>query len=460
MGYNSYISNYIADVLLFKTQSLKNVLSENLNNFWDKFNIFMAEYFLDYLDQYDEEYGFLNYTNRPQFPHWPLVPWLSELGYEITLHYDKKSNILNITNILDNGYSTILISGYDENIDDLSITIKSHFELPEIFKVTTTVTSEDSEKPSCFADGMLYNKYKFSTRAYSPPVANSNNNGDIETNEQLLLTRSKFGRLNHVVELQLPKVSLDTNSQQLFYTFSIFTPEQQESNVNELYESISTIDLDFNEQTNIDIYIQNRIYLAQILHELGDGLLEWVEANDQKQHSNLAIEISVSSEVDDNNLNLTIFLTEPSSTKNFLNWLSNNGLELLILLNDHNNLIPKLFDIFKEKNSYISTSDLEKIDFELQYRILDTQFDEHMGVELDLLNSYKYSDFEAKNLSMVAAYSGENLASFGKRTVDEASNTKLTNLLTLNQAYYCYQPIDNKDQATYLLIGTTMFEKY
>jgi hypothetical protein len=292
MGYDSHSSNWLTDILLFQTRSLRRVFLKELDNFLVRFEIFLADYFLDYLDQYDEEFGLFNITDKPQFPYPELLPWISALGYETNLNYNRDMNVLNLTFIQDNGYFTLLISGYNKSKNELSITLKSFIELPDTLKLHTTITTVESDSPGIFADGELFNTYKFSTKSYSKPSTPFDNNSNFESNDQLLLTRSKFGEIHRVSQLELPDLILDETYENSSFKITLLVPKKQQVSLSALENMVSEVDLNrdpLRPGPAEDILIQNRIYLARILDELGETLLGWVGNN--KPNSKLAIDI-------------------------------------------------------------------------------------------------------------------------------------------------------------------------
>jgi hypothetical protein len=459
MGYDSHSSNWLTDILLFQTRSLRRIFLKELDNFLVRFEIFMADYFLDYLDQYDEEFGLFNITDKPQFPYPELLPWISALGYETNLNYNRDINVLNITFIQDNGYFTLLISGYNKSKNELSITLKSFIELPDTLKLHTTITTVESDSPGIFADGELFNTYKFSTNSYSKPSTPFDDNSNFESNDQLLLTRSKFGEIYRVTQLELPDLILDETNEDINFVITLLVPKKQQESLPALEDVVSNIDLNrepLKTATADDELIQNRIYLARFMGDLGESLLDWI--GDNKPNSKIGIDISINFKDNRDSFNLTIFLTEYTSTIRFLEWLGNNGLKLLLILNSPENVQVSIAQLLSKNNPYFTSGDLEKIDLELYNKELDNQLQNSMRVSSNVFNLYSSAGFDQNNLTILVVYSGSYIASTGNRLISTKpqSNSKIQ---TISQIYYSYQVRSENDINTYLLIGTSWFLK-
>jgi hypothetical protein len=470
-GVNSLTSNWLSNILLFQKNNLKQILNENLDNFWIKFNAFMFDYMLDYLNQYNEEFGLYNYTSQPQFPHPQLRPWLSVLGYEITLHYNRDADILTIELLHPNGTIDLLINGYKGSKDKLSITLKNHFELKGVINITTTVSSLDTStgtgqvNPGIFADGELFDIYRFNTQAYpSPQETNGAGASDFETNEQFLSTRAKFGKLFPVATLKLPEMTISDDLENIDLEITLILPEDDKDKEAALNEELNDIFTDLNIRSALDSKqserLKNRIYISQFCDELSSRLLSWLEDN---KGTKLGIDFAIDSTESDEFINYTIFLTEQQSSENFIKWLSGFGLEIIQIMGNPDSFLTELGYILTKDNPYFTKEDLLKLDVEVYYRNLDLKPLKNMIVSENLLNVYQLPDDESQKLILIQTLSGDALLALGeglKIGVDDNNNGNEKNeiVTTYGQMYYGIQQVGDKTNSVNILVGTTWFK--
>jgi hypothetical protein len=141
-----------------------------------------------------------------------------------------------------------------------------------------------------------------------------------------------------------------------------------------------------------------------------------------------------------------------------LDWLRNNGLELLLLLNSPGNVQVSLAQLLTKNNPYFTSEDLKKIDLELYNRELDNQLQNSMRVSSNVLNLYSSIGLDQNNLTMLVVYSGANIASINNRFISTKPQPK-NKIETIAQIYYSYQVRSENDINTYLYIGTSWFIK-
>ena len=460
-GRNVITSNWISDLLLLQTKYLKKILAQNLETFWIKFDIFMADYFLDYLGQYNEEYGFYDFTSKPQFPHPPLVPWLSVLGYNISLFYNFQTNMLEITFEHTAGNIKIQIEGYNTTAQQLSITLKNHIHLPGLINLTTTVSSTDSSssnnllKPGIFADGKLFDKYDLTTRTYSIPAELlSGGPGSTETNEQLIFTRAKFGTLYHFTTLELPQVSIAPEKRDLGINIELIVPTEHQDKVTELTSELQELiatESKIETTKESDEFLEDRIYLTQLFSELSKKLQAWSQS--QTTYPGLAIDISISSEQFQDFNNITIFLTDLESTTNFLSWLEHYGLNIILVMNNHDTFIQDLSHILTKYNPYLTLNDLEMIDFEIYNSVLDHELQHGMDINDNIQDLiFQSQEVSRGSLRLLLALTGEYMINlvYG---IDDLANEKS---ITLNQIFYTYHITENNISREHILMGTNL----
>jgi hypothetical protein len=459
-GNNPVTANWITDFLLYQSETLALLVEENHRNFRIRFNTFMADYFLDYLDQYGEDYGLIKLTTEPQFPHPPFVPWLSALGYEVTLLYNSNTDIMNITILLPDGYYSVLINGYNSSINQLDFVMKCHLELPELIKLDTTVSSNSLNlgRPSIFSEGLLFNRYQFSTQAYSKPVITT---PDVlpSSNDQLLFTRSKFGTKYKVTSLELQELSISSNQQDISVILTFFIPEDKADQKASLENSIKSINLNRAKTNGPEAILEDRIYVSQIFSKLSDGILSWLETAGGE--IDLAIDLSIESENPKHNQdysNITFYLTELTSMSNFISWLGENGLDLVLLMGNHNSIVPNLGLLLSQNDLYFTPEELVKIDIEMSNRVLDHELQKQMNLEEIILNQYQFNKLDAQNLTVVQVIPGRALADFAIG-LSTKQNSEENSRETYSQVFYCYQPIDSVNDSTYLLVGTSYLVK-
>ncbi len=466
-------SNWLTDILLFQARSLDRVLVQTRDGLSNRFDTFMSAYFIDYLNQYREEYDLVNVTDRPQFPYPPLLPWISTLGYEVALNYNSTLKILNITLVHDIGHITLLIDGYGSTPGQLDLVIKSHLDLPGIVQLTTTTTTKtgskssgsEHDKPGIFADGVLFDTYKLSTRAYSKPTLTSNTNNN--TNEQFFITRAKFGTLFTGAELELPGLFMgpDPDEQNITIMITFMIPESQKDLAPELEERISSLKVKLEAESKAewparakpDRYIRNRIYVSDVLGRMSGELLLWLGASGQG--SKLAIDISIFSNNYPDRTNITIYLSEPTSTENFITWLGENGLALILVLCSQNQgtFLTDLANVLTSKNAYLDLADLEKIDLEIYARALQHKIQTEMDISNNILELYQYPGSEAKNLTLIVALPGRAMVEHinGLTLFNDEPQLKEKELETFCQMFYCIEPQNQDLPRTHLLVGTS-----
>ncbi len=478
---NSLNSNWICDILQFQVRGLNQIINQDLDSLWIKFNVFMADYFLDYLDQYDEEYDFFNFSTKPQFPFPPLVSRISVLGYDISLLYNIQTNVLHITINLPSGYITLQIEGYNTTKEQLRMILKVDFNIPGAINFTTTVASDDrstistpgSSKPSIFADGTLYDKYEFSTRTYFEPsslLGTSTEAG--ETNEHFLFTRAKFGKSLPGVTIELPTLSISSNMRDVSIAIAIVLSEKDKNKItgleNKLDGIASSIELYNYIDTPEDEFITGRAFISQLFNQISKELLEWFETHEtQTSTPQFAIDISALTPEFKDYTNLTIFLTEPISTKSFIKWFGENGLDLILTLENPETVITELAYVLTRETPYFTIADLEKLDFEVYNRVLNHEMLNYMDIDENIRYLYNLPSNESQNLTLLIALSGKaiiglvngiNIKGDGFLTsaIENNGDTQ-TGSFTISQVFYLYQPVFDDKITTYLLLGTTWF---
>jgi hypothetical protein len=454
-------SNLIADVLMFQSSSLKRVLSANLENLYDRFNTFMAEYFLDYLDQYDEEFDLYNITDKPQFPHPSFVPWITELGYDANLHYDRETNICNITFLLDNGFFTLLISGFDEEIDNLTIVLKSHVDIPNIIKLTTTVTSEDLNKPGVFADGVLFNTYKFSTRAYPKPDIGPGDEILSKSNEDVLISRSRFGKMYLYESLRLKNLTLLNDRPEVDLEILTYFPESSRSledkgiepTLSWFWPPYNLYDKQLEDEFNTRWFISYN--LKNYMDDINDRLVE------SGYNGGMAIVFSYTIQDSDSEYNVTIFLPNSASISDFFTILEKHGQQLVLDLLSSNNYQLILSKYYEKASMYNPTMDSSAIDLESYTYSLDNEFLFKMDVSENILNEYNLQDSNKKNLLLLTSTNGAVLNMLENGGLEQNTpETISTSEQTIHQSYYCYSDslgIFGEPNEVHVLIGTTWF---
>jgi hypothetical protein len=462
---NAMISNWINDILLFQAQSLEEVLTRDLDSLWLRFDTFMDLYFMDYLRQYNPEYGFYNFT-EPQFPHDAFLPWISVLGHEVTLFFDFRTNVLEVRFIQPNGYVEIQLEGFNTSKEQLKIVLTNHIELPGIITLTSTTTSPNDDnaptKPAIFMDGMLFDKYTITTRTHSrPDIVTGTRESDTLNTEQLLISRAKFGdRLYHVDTVEFSEITLGPESQykDMSIKLDFFVPENEKQNVDELELGQVLLNVLGSEPID-DEYILNREYTSRSIHAISTKLLDWY--NGDSVSPKLAIGLSIASRSLPNpysSANLTIFLTEPQSTESFIRWFGENGLELVLALGSTNNLNRELASVFMQSNDFMTPEDIKNIDFELSINKLELGIQNEMNIGENLIDQYEFSASDRNNLVLIQVISGIAMVELVLGAeVDSNQDGNNGNLITYSQVYYCYQDSVNNVYQTHLLLGTDIF---
>ncbi|WP_455392148.1 hypothetical protein [[Eubacterium] cellulosolvens] len=466
---NSITSNWLSDILLFQTQSIKQLLRENLNTLWNRLEIFMADYFLDYLGQYDEEYDFFNFTSEPQFPYPPLMPWLSVLGYEVFFHYSKQTNVLTIKFEHKVGAFEVIIDGYDSSPEQLTITLRSHLDIAGVINLTTTITSSDistplgQNRPGIFADGALFDKYELTTRTYFLPSEQSSSGSvPIETNERNLFTRAKFGKLYPFAELKLPALSLGSEKRDLEIKLTFIVPAEHKETVTGLSDELQAgllsdkPELDPSITSDSDEFLADRIYLTHVFSELNNKLQAWLGS--LAAYPGLAVDLSISSEQFQDFTNLTIFMTDVQSTRNFINWLGSYGLNLMLVMSTPAMVIHRIADLLTRENPIFTRDDLALLDFEVYNRVLDHEMQKGMGVNENLRGSFKSPTGEPENFTLLIPLSGLAIIIIADGIELDTDNNN-ANLVTSTQAFYSYQPGGTEPGSTHLLLGTSWLLK-
>jgi hypothetical protein len=469
MGDNGFAYNWLSDILLFQAESLKRELKDNLVNFLPRFEIFMEQYFLDYLNQYDEEFDFFNFSSEPQFPYPAFRPWLSELGFEVTLFYDAETNILEIKLHHPNGYLEILVDSYTSSKEQIVINLKNHLELPGILNLTTTVTSAEApgeqSKPEIFVNGILFNKYTVSSQVYSKhKVQSGSTSANTESNEKFLVTRAKFGKLYPVITLKLPELSPGPVMQDVSVDITILIPEAQQALAPALRQKLAGLSSEVMADTSMDddveLYLAEKLYLSKFFSELSEALYNWLKSSES--FTKLALEFSISSPKVGAYLNVTVFLTEALSAENFVKWLAEFGSRFILALGNPNTLLTNLAYLLTYENRYLSISDLEQIDFELSNRKLNHDLLLNLGVGNTISDAYKFTDKEKQNLVLIVVLPGKAMIDLASGIiVDKGENDKSSsnedqeksNTFTYTQAYYCLQPKTNDTISTQVLLG-------
>jgi hypothetical protein len=466
---NFMLSNWISDIVLFQERSLNRILEFNLDNLWMRFDTFMTLYFLDYMRQYDAEYDFFNFTDKPQFPFVEFLPWISVLGYEVTLFYNTELNVLEIKFNHPNGHILLQFHGYNTTKEQLRIVLQTHLTQDGIIDLTTTVASSADEgvkeKPDIFVDGVLYDEYTISTRTYRKPEFNDGLPVvGTDSTEQLLTTRAKFGTLYPVTSMELSELSLISGSEEFSVEIGLILPEEQKGFAAELKQLVDEIATNMVTQpttTGTDTYIQNRVFISQSLDVFSDRLSSWL--ND-KSNVKLAIDFSVSSIESMPLQNITIYLTEPVSRDKFISWLSLYSLEFIMVLVNSGNLQVKLSELLTRENQYLSLADIEKLDFEIYSKKLEHELQNTMGIGDNLMDVYEFQNDVKQNLTLLTVLSGTAMNELANGiTVPTSSGSNgngnenlKTNTVTYAQIFYCYQTQDTDVVRTHLLLGTNI----
>ena len=477
IGDDDSFSRLVTDILLQQSISIDNILSKYLEIFWSRFNIFMSEYFLDYLGQYDEEYNFFNYTDKPQFPHPPIFPWIAELGYDINLHYSKVTNICNLTLLLDKGYITMLIYGYNTDLDKLKVQLITHIDVPSVVKLHTTLVTGSNviERPQYSSIGVLYDTYHFQTQTYSKPITSTG----FDSNEVLLLPRSQFGEMNKITEVQLENITIinsqtedHANADQII--IRLYAPVDLYSkllSLGKLIDGIPTekeIVADDNpkDPTSSDRIIQDRVYLAQYLSNLTDTMIKWIVKN--YSNSKFVLDLSMSSKQTAEQRNLTLFFAEPLTAKKFLTWFGESGVEFFITLRaeDRLDLESRFIESLLDKYSGLTIDDLENMDFEIYSNLGDYKHDTPFSSVENILESYQYPSLERHNIISISSTTGKFFQIIGPTGLFIGAVPKLTDqqpgsIEIFKQDYYCYKFNDNNNDQykVQLLVGINWYLK-
>ncbi len=467
------ISMLISNILLYQTQHVDRIFQRDIDVLWNRFNIFMSKYFLDYLGQY-KEYDFFNYTDKPQFPHPPLFPWLSEIGYSINLHYSKETNICNLTMILDNGYITLHIHGYDSDLAQFQVQVTTFMELPKLFKLKTQLSTEknDGNRPQYTGIGVLYNTYPFETQTYSKPITNTG----VDSNENLLQSRSRFVDLYKLTEIQLENLTF-TNSPNLSdhdkqIKISIYSPANLRSGQTQLGKIINDLPVNGKYSSNqnpsiSDKLIQTRVNVAEYLSSLTEAMLNWIENN--YSNTKFAIDFSINSTgaIQSNQCrNLTIFLNEPLTAKKFLSWLGVHGVNLFIklwVINDVAlDLESEFIELLLNSGSGFTREDLNGLDIEVYSNIVNNEKYSRLSVVDNLLEIYKYPYQDRNNLIMISSTIDRTLINVGRKglssDISSGSNTDSRSLEMIKQDYICYRYENNKSYKVQLLLGVNWYK--
>jgi len=471
-GFNIFSSNWLTDILMVQTHALNDVLEQDRNNFYSKFNIFMEYYFMDYLRQYNEEYDFFNYTSKPQFPFHMFFPWLSELGYEHTLLFNNDTKILNITVLQENGYFSLFVHGFNSTPGQLRVDLISYLELPGLIKLKTTISSESlNNKPILDANGILFNKYRLSTNAYSKPEI-SPDSGDIsvdETNEHFLITRAKFGSLYPAAAIQLTDLIIEPDLEDINIEITLIVPEEHKDQESELEDIVSSLSWNTTSGTGFtqDKIIQEKVLISVLLDGLSEKLLKWLKTKTKLPY--LAFDFSISSVQNLDHTNLTIFLTEPKSTQQFINWLGEYGLELILTLTNgyNDDILPRLASILSNDAQVLPIDDLKNIAFELYNRKLDHELQKEMNLQQNIQNIYQLPGSIMDNITLMITLTGEAMLASAKGLDIAETHLQEQNEIvsekdqieTYFQAYYCLQPriLEDGVVRTNVLVGTSWF---
>lgn len=469
MGDNGITYNWLSDILIFQAESLKRVLERNLDNFWPRFEIFMSQYFLDYLNQFDEDYDFFNFTSEPQFPYSAFQPWLSELGFEVTLFYDAETNVLEIKLLHTNGYLEILIDSYTTSKEQLVIILKNHLELPGTLNLTTTVASneasDDQIKPEIFVNGVLFNKYTVTTQAYSKPkILPGEGSTNSESNEQFLITRARFGKLYPVITLELPELSPTPFMQDVSIEITTIIPEEHQDRAAALRQELTAITSEeiFDSSTSdvVELYLTEKVYLSKIFSKLSEKLTSWVQSSES--FTKLALDFSISSAEAKDYINVTVFLTELLSAKNFIKWLGEIGSRFIITLGKPNTLLSNLAYLLTNENRHLSISDLEEIDFEIYNRKLEHELQLGMGIGDNIVDAYEFTTNEKQNLMLIVILPGKAILGLAngiavqkQQDIQPTDDELKSTVFTYSQAYYCLQQESNNTISTHVLFGTS-----
>jgi hypothetical protein len=472
---NSLTNTLITDVLLFQSRNLHDVLTRDRNNLWLRFDTFMTTYFMDYLRQFDEEYGLLNFTNEPQFPHPPLVPWISVLGHEISLLYNQQTNVLEVSLEHSNGEIKLQIYGYNTSKEQLIILLSSTLNLPGVINLTTLVSSDNQDsitganKANIWAYGKLFDKYQLTLKSYPRPDQQSNPIPGSSSTEKFLLTRLKFGIQTSVVTLELPELSLTQSLKDVLVEIELLIPETEAETVSksslptDLESVLSTTELTRPvETTDNKLFreklLHGRVYTAQLLHGLGEELLDWFQTPGQSSKPKFALRFSISSSAQPANdhSNLTVYLTEPQSTEKFIQWLRLNGLELVLALSNPETLITTTAGALTKGEQHLTNDQLSQLDFEIFNQKLDNELQINMNLGDNLLTVYDYPTWEEQNITSLIALSGAAMVEVtnGLGAID---TDQITGAISYSQTFYTYQksnlPAATIDEHPELLIG-------
>ncbi|MCK5559463.1 MAG: hypothetical protein KAJ51_02675, partial [Thermoplasmata archaeon] len=422
-----------------------------------------------YLNQFDEDYDFLNFSSEPQFPYPAFRPWLSELGFEVTLFYDAETNILEIKLLHTNGYLEIIVDSYTTSKEQLVIVLTSHLELPGTLNLTTTVASNEASgdqiKPEIFVNGLLFNKYTVTTQAYSKPkILPGEGSTNSESNEQFLVTRAKFGKLYPVITLELPELSPAPYMQDVSVDITVLIPEDHQERAPALRQELTAITSEVIYDTSPsdvgELYLAEKMYLHKIFGELSETLTSWIQSSES--FTKLALDFSISSPEVKNYMNMTVFLTEPLSAENFIKWLDEFGSRFILALGKPNTLLSNLAYILTYENRFLSISDLEKIDFEIYNRKLEHELQLGMGIGDNIVDAYKFTNNEKQNLMLIVVLPGKailgltnGIAVHKIQSIQPTEDELKSNVFTYSQAYYCLQPKGNNTISTQVLFGTS-----
>lgn len=479
-GHNPITSNWLADILLFQAESLNEIRNQNKIGFYTKFDLFMAEYFLDYLDQFEEEYQLFSFIDKPQFPHPPLVPWISALGYEVTLHYSKVTNIVNITFLHSSGYFTLLIRGYNRSAEQFNIVLKSHIELteqPELIKLDFSIDSNslNTGKPELTANGILFNTYQLKTMSYQKP-SNPTSSTSVDSNEELLFTRTKYGAMVPVASFDSPELTLSSDLNDASIRITLLIPEDKIDaypipDLEGIVDSIDPISYSRFDLTDDELFLQNRIYLSTLFTDLSETLHGWLDT--YNIDINPVIELSIQGgtnkegEIIDGT-SILIYFSELKNAKDFISWLGLHGVELTLILGKPEFMLKNFIESLIQDEQYFSIADLGKIDIVLSNRKIDHELQIGMNIQENIRSPYQYSTNDVLNFMLIEVYSGSALTAVaeGLSITNDGNNNEVgastsSGKTTFTQVYYTYQPkMDNADEPLYtqLLLGTTFFK--
>jgi hypothetical protein len=476
-------ANWLMDVLMFQSNALKSSYNENLNNLWLRFDVFMKEYFLDFLNQYDPDYDLFSILDRPQFPHPAFQPWISALGYDITLSFNQFTNIVNITLHHSTGYFSLIFHGFNQSRSELQLDLISVYDIPGMLQLTTFITTVEhigkSIRPNLDASGILYDKYSMDTNIFSKPsflISDSNNVITKTSNDNILFTRSKFG--DHVrvgsfliddILIQLDNSnenndygSTDASEVSMEITLLLQAGRQELSSELELIIDTVSDDIETErpEEIDIDIVLHHRLYASRWFEVISKEMLKWLSNFEEYPKIGLDIRLMSSSTTDFNNV--TIFLTEASSMQNFFTWLGKYGYELLVSLHNQENTIFSFIRTLNNDPDLLSIKDLERMDFEFYNLRLESFIQENIGIESEILKTYQLIGSERYNLLLLMAIPGTSLVSLYNGLsvgeidlTDKISGRPKQSLMrnTFIQVYYCHRLKEDNREIINLLTG-------